>query len=43
MNEKKTQKKIIFSLFNWRIFDVVLNISVRNIPIQKYLCACKFR
>ena len=29
MNEKK-----IFSLFNWRIFDVVLNISVRNIPIQ---------
>ena len=43
MNEK-TKKIIIFSLFNWRIFDVVLmNISVRNIPIQKYLCACKFR
>ena len=35
----KKQKIIIFSLFNWRIFDVVLmNISVRNIPIQKYKC-----
>ena len=41
MNEKTKKKS--FLLFNWRIFDVVFNISVRNIPIQKYLCACKFR